>query len=115
MGLLSAVRRRGGSGRCMEGAAGLWDVGQREPTPGGRAGGVVGVGRLQHLLRGSQLEQWHLVSLHSQLVQKSALHFPFLVQLQHDGSNSLWRRRSRGLLEATESVEGQGLQMVISG
>ena len=30
---------------------------------------------------------------------------PFLVQLQHHGSDSLWRQRSWGLLEATESVE----------
>ena len=114
VGALSAVGEDGGSWGCSEGAAGVLAGGQKVLSPGGGAGGFSGVGRLQQRLQGSQLEQCRPASLHSQRVRTSALHFPFLVQLQHDGSDSLWRRRSRGLFEATESVEERGLRMVVS-
>ena len=53
---LSAVGRRGGSGGCSKEAAGVLAGRQKVLSPGGGAGGFSGVGRLQHLLRGSQLE-----------------------------------------------------------
>ncbi len=56
VGALSAVGRSGGSGGCSEGAAGVLAGRQKVLSPGGGAGGFSGVGRLQHLLRGSQLE-----------------------------------------------------------
>ena len=63
---------------------------QSLPLPGGGKGGVPSGCQLLHRCQGSQLEQSHLVSLHSQLVKKPALHLASLVQLQHNAKVSLW-------------------------
>jgi hypothetical protein len=111
------LERLGNSGGVAADAAGGSAGRQIAPSPGGGDGKVSTVGRLRHRCRGSQLEHSRPASLHSQRVRTSALHFASLVQLQHGAKVSLWRRRWRGLAEATESVEDLFLRMfmVVSG
>ena len=111
------VERAGCSVGVAAGTAGVSAGRHRTPSPGGGGGVATTVGRFRHLCLGSQLEHSRPASLHSQRVRTSALHFASLVQLQHGAKVSLWRRRWRGLAEATESVEDLFLRMfmVVSG